>query len=552
MRTSFNRRLCRGAVVVAALASSVAAVGCGSRPEIWNERPSVSLASYGLTGSVAVVDDDAHRAVMLKAGVDQTLDRRVIPLGHHVVHVETSADHARLFVLTAGDTPRRSPDDQLAALTVIDGSLGAGTTTVRTYPLATPLSGLAIDPLGKWAVVYAGDGSNRAFVENPNLLLVVDLEHDASPVNPVARTLRSFGGAPQRITFSQPLTLTPAGGPRRLLVVESQQDLSLLDLDHVADSPQRPDITVPLTSGGGVRVLRPAGVVIDDGDPARTDDARIGVRISNDTNVLTINLAAVTPTADALNDFLPKLNLTDVGGAASDIAFVRTDGGLRLAALVPSASKAVLVDPDTSITTEVALPRAYARIGLVTNAVAATAVSTSNDVALLWSGASGASLGVALWSLGTTAGAPYRSVEVLGVDGAIAEVTDVPRGNPELKILTGSSASSFYVLNLRNRTVAPLTTQASVALSLASSGDRVWAYRDGTADVASVDLKTLNPIPVVTDRPIAAVFEIEATGGGHALVAMHDVGGIGATVFDALAPDTATARAYAGLLLEGL
>ena len=29
------------------------------------------------------------------------------------------------------------------------------------------------------------------------------------------------------------------------------------------------------------------------------------------------------------NDFTPRINLTDVGGIASDIAFVRTDGGLR-------------------------------------------------------------------------------------------------------------------------------------------------------------------------------------------------------------------------------
>jgi hypothetical protein len=45
------------------------------------------------------------------------------------------------------------------------------------------------------------------------------------------------------------------------------------------------------------------------------------------------------------------VNLTDVGGVPSDIAFVRTDGGLRLAALVPTRSAAVLVDPVTSLTT---------------------------------------------------------------------------------------------------------------------------------------------------------------------------------------------------------
>ena len=89
------------------------------------------------------------------------------------------------------------------------------------------------------------------------------------------------------------------------------------------------------------------------------------------------------------------MNLTDVGGVPTDIAFVRTDGGLRLAALVPTRSAAVLIDPVTSLTTEVALPARYQSLSLVTD-VAGGGAGAPVDVALLWNGG-GAMDGVAFW-----------------------------------------------------------------------------------------------------------------------------------------------------------
>ncbi len=51
-----------------------------------------------------------------------------------------------------------------------------------------------------------------------------------------------------------------------------------------------------------------------------------------------------------------KVNIVDVGGEPSFVDFVRTDGGLRLAALVPSLSDAVLVDPGSTVSEVVDLP----------------------------------------------------------------------------------------------------------------------------------------------------------------------------------------------------
>ncbi|MEO6418802.1 MAG: hypothetical protein ABIP39_05315 [Polyangiaceae bacterium] len=522
----------------------VALSACASRPGIWNDPAAASIQAYGLQTAVVVIDEPAHRLITLSGRVDQDLAIESFPVGHSVLFAKTSPDAARLFVLSAGDVPRRTQKDELPSLSVVEASAATTGPHVTKYTLAAPHGNLAIDPLGRYAAAFAAKTGQTSFVENPNEIVLFDLTQPPSDTNPIARTIRSFGGKPQRLTFTPVLQLP--GGARRLLVIETEQDVALLDLDHAADQPPRPEITVRLTNGGDARQVSPAGIAVDDGDVVRTDDSRIAVRTSNDTSVITLQLAASA--AGAPNDFEPKVNLSDVGGIPSDIAFVRTDGGLRVAALVPSTGTAALIHPDTSVTQLINLPASYARLSLVTNVGGASA---GTDVALLWN-ASGSSSGVALWTLGQTAGQPYRSVEVLGLNDAIASVDDVPMPHPELKLLETSSQSGFYVLNLTTRTAAPLTTLGKATIMVSPDGGRLWTYQVGTSELASVDFAALHPVPLFVDRPIAGVFDISRADGGRTLIALHAQGGVGATVFDALTPDTATARIYSGLLLEGL
>ncbi len=521
--------------------------GCGGRDAVL-DAPIGSPRVVGLSSAVAVVDDPIHRVILLVGEDEQRLSRTEVQVGHGVISATASLDKTRLFVLSAGDNPRRSERDELPSLTVVQATEGKpGVFTTARYALSAPLSGLALDPQGKWAVLYAA-GATNAFVENPNELVLVDLESPTS--EPKTRTVRSFGGRPQRLTFTGTLSL-PAG-PRRLLVVETQQDVTLLDLDHAYDTPPRPEITVRLGAGDGTKSVIPGGVVIDDGDPASSEDARVAVRPLNDNNVVTLELGPAS--ASSPNDFLPKVNLTDVGGVASDLAFVHTDGGLRIAALVPTRSAAVLIEPETSLTTLVALPQPYGRVSLVTGS--AGGAGTGSDVALLYSGSgtTGTSTGngVAFWSLGATTGKPYRSVEVLALGGVVSNVLDVPTPHPDLKILQTSGENAFYVLDLASRTASPLTTASSASLSVAPDGLRLWAFAWQSTRLSSIALDNLHPVPLVTDRRIDGVFDIARHGGGRVLVAVHGQGGLGVTVFDAEHPDTATARLYSAILQEGL
>lgn len=527
---------------------AVGMTACGDRPSTYDAPVGVPQA-FGLEDEVALVDDNAHRVLLLLPQAEQRLDRVSVPVGKGVIRAEASKDGKRLFVLSTGDLTRKKGSDEKPSLTMIEG------TTAHRFPLESPHSGLAIDPLGRWIAIFAapraaGGPAQATFVENPNEIVLVDL---TAPIETAVtpRTLRSFGGFPQRVSFTSPISLS--AGPRRLMVVETDQDVALLDLDNLRSARQRPEITVRLSNGSTAAESRPGGIVVDDGDPTRNDDARIGIRLENGSSVVTLTLAPSLPDAkpeDPMqdpNDFRTIVNLTDVGGVPGDIVFVRTEAGLRLAAIVPSTKSAVLVDPETSITTKVDLPEPYSKISLITS-VAGGAAGT--DTALLYG--TGGSRGVAFWALGRATGQPYRSVEVVSLSTSIGDVLDVPPPRPELKVLAGANANAFYVLNLATRTASPLTTLGTASLLVSRDGRRLWAFERRHPSLAQVSLADLHPVPLPLDRPIDSLFDVARAGGGRSLVTLDMRGAGGATVLDALAPDTASSRSYYGLLLEDL
>ncbi len=534
------------ALAIVLAATSTLAIGttaCGDRPDIYDAPIDTQVQAFALTNSVAIVDKPAARVAILTPKAGNELDRAFLPVGRGIVRVEGSPDQKRLFVLSAGDVPRRKAGDEGASLTVIENG------AARRFPLESPHSGFAIDPSGRYVALFAApDAGQTAFLENPNEIVVIDLTlPEAGAVTP--RTLRSFGGRPQRVTFTDPLSLP--GGQRRLLIVQTEQDVHLLDLDNVRATPRRPEITVRLTTGASAAALKPAAVVVDDGDPARSDDARIGIRVDNASSVFTLTLVAAPNTVSEepgtiANDFRPEVNLTDVGGIPGDIVFVRTDVGLRLAAIVPSTRKAVLFDPTTSITTDVDLPEQYQKISLITNVVGG---ASGADTALLYG--NGGSRGVAFLSLGKAVGQPYRTVEVVSLASGVSQVRDIPPPRPELKVLEGG-ANSFFVLNLASRTASPLTTLATPTLHVAPDGQRLWAFQRGTPQLSEVTLQDLHPIALPLERPIDSVFDIARADGGRSLIAIDARGGVGATVIDALTPDTTASRQYYGIMLEGL
>jgi len=526
-----------------AVVLSLSSIACGPRPAFW-DAPTDGAQPFALADAIAITDPSAGRVVLLTTDAARQVRQRSVPLQRGFRAATVAPDRSKLFVVSAGDDGKLPPAGQ----PVQTPALEIVTTTGHTaYPLSEALDGLALDPRGQWGVLYAGDSSNE-LVSNPNELLLVDLTQPPSPgVNPVSHTLRSFGGKPQRFTFTDPLELP--GGVRRLLVVETEQDVAVVDLLH----PAAPEITIQLSSGQDATPAHPQAVAVSDGDPG-PNDARIAIR-EDDGNVV---MATMLPATD--RDFSPQLNLTAVGATPSDMAWVRTDAGaLSLAVMVPQSTKAVLVDPTTGLTQDVALPTAYSRLSLVT-AQSGESGSTGLapvDVALLWNNAAaGGNGGVAFWELGRVAGRPYRSVETVGVTAGVTSVTDVGGVHPELKIL-GTRQATFFVLDLQARTAAPFVTATSgVALLPSITGQRAWAYVQGSPLLAAVDLVTLHPQEMRDERAISSLFEIAAADDplhtARSLVALTQQGTWGATVYDAAAVGGADDHtAISGILLEG-
>lgn len=523
-----------GAVALAG-ASAIVAAACGERGEAW-EMPVANnpFVAFGLRGAAAIVDHPAERTLLLPAEGDLSLAPVSVPIGRGFAAARTTADLEKLLVLCRGDVPRRSADDQGPALYIMSGGTTPG--AAGHYDLSDPLSGLEIDPLSKFAVVYPS-ATDTSFVTNPNELVLVKLDEAQSAQNPVPVSLRSFGGRPQGFTFTPELEVP--GGPRRLLVVQTDRDVAIVDLN----APEKPEITVKLT--GGADALEPSGLAVSDGEPGVDADARIAIRVKDDPNVIVLDLLPVPESKESPHTFSPVPNIVYVGGTPTDISFVRTDGGLRLAALVPSRSVLTLVDPATGIASDVDLGAPFERISIVTDIVGAT--TEGSDVALLWSTASP---NVAFVELGVTIGKPYKSVERIELAQPVASVLNVPEPNNHLKILASSSGTHFVVLNLLARTAAPIVASVGGTVAVPSpDGARAWMLAENQSSIAQLDLASNHPRNVELSYPVRSVFDIERRDGGRAVIALHALGTGAVTVLDAKSPSLQNSVEYLGILL---
>jgi hypothetical protein len=523
-------------------------VACGGRPEAW-DRDFVARQAVGLNQAVAVVDASLDRVLLLSSPGALELRTDLLPIGKNATTVRASPDGSRLFVLSKGVERRRNPDDERPSLTLIETN--GGPRVIRKYEFEDSVSGLVLDPEREWAVLYATAEDGRV-VRNPNEIKLIDLVHpELAPINLTVQS--PLGSSPQRFTFTSRLQV-PNGEPRRLLVVETEREVTLLDLSDAATSGAR-QVTQPLPENQSGSISPPVQVVFHDrqtftdqnGDE-QVLDPEIAVRFKDDSSVLLLPLAAPTPGSD--RPFRLEPNIVDVGGKAANIEFVRTDDGIRLIALV--SGRAALVDPRTSNVTPVELPGAFSNISRVTDELGSGETDLVTDIALLWSERG---TKIALWNLGAATATASRGLSMLEVGTGISQVLDVPgeafRAHKVLKSVGGD----FFVLDLEAKRSSPMSTNGlNFAINLSPDGKRVWAYEADGTRFSSLDLDTLSAVPLGVDRPISGVFDIgRANSEGRTAIVLHQRSQeFGATLFNALDPDSAETRFYSGLVYQGL
>lgn len=531
--------------------------GCGDRPRRWDaafepgtqavedaSEPSGASQLRGLRGSIAVLDPALNEVMMLTSPAKLELATTRLPVGRDVVRFESSPTRDRLFVLSRGVTPRYRASDEAPQLRVFDGDIEPA--ELARYELQDPYDQLELDPSGAWLIVHGSQG----LVSNPNELILVDSrETDASRAL-TSKTLDSYGGKPGGFVFTSPLSLAD-GTKHRLLVVQREKDLAIIDLDDLS----APEITVglPQSSSGGY--ASPAGVVYHDAIDGEVS-AMLAVQLTNDSNVFLLTLTAPT---DDEHAYSLEANLVDVGGVPSQLDFVQTrkDGGLRLAALVPSKKAAKLIDPASSNVQEVALPVGFTRIRRITSELSE---SSGQDIALLYGETTNV---IAFWQLGTTTGTPYRSIDAYDLGINVGQVLDVP--NPRYadhKILSAGQAATtrqFYVLDLSQRKSFPLDALTDLTLNLSPRGEQLWAFKSGASGFARLTFDPLQPSSLYTQEPIAFVHDFATRVGDaeRSALALHLLRtnghtSLAATLFDGDQPNTAETRFYSELELRGI
>lgn len=508
---------------------ALAVSGCGGRGEDI-EVPFEAGDAVGLKRAVAIGDAERNRVVLLTSAAPGELEATSLPVGENRIAMLPDVGGDGLLVLSGGERPRRNADDELPSLTLIDAS--AEPAVAARYPLPDAFSTLTLDPAGRW-VVLSGVGDN--FVSNPNQLVLVDLTDP--DFEPITKTIRSFGAAPERFQFTEPLDVP--GGERRFLIVESRQDITLVDLEDLG----RPEITIGLPRTPSGEPGRPLQVVVHPGEAEVAADAQLAIRLQNDPNLVLVNF---TPSESAALAFQLTLNLVDVGGPPAAVDFVSTDGGRRLAAVVPARTEANLVHPSTTGVERVTMPAPFDQLRRVT---AGALADEPGDVALLWSPTTSM---VGFWSLGQTSRQAFRSVEPVNLEASVNQLLDVPGTSLGHRKLLQSPDSRFFVLDLRTRQSFPMFASGrNLSLRVAPDGLRAWAFSAGSPLLAKVDLETLEPTSLEIERGIRQLFDIETRdGGGRVLIALHDGGARGATLLDAVHPDTADSRFFPGLLLR--
>lgn len=504
--------------------------GCEARSEDWDAELGVANP-VALSGSVALMDQPLERIIFLHSEKDRELSSTSFPLGANMTTAQASADASKLYVLSSGVFPRLASGDEGPMLQVFDG--GTTPKIEHSFLLDDPMQRLALDTKDEWVAAYLGD----ATVTNPNEIVLLSLTEDTD--RPISKTIRSFGGAPEELLFTDKLSV-PKGPDRRFLVVRTDRDITLVDLENLDNN----EITVRLPENASGVAYPPEQVIYTEGDPEDNTDSRFAVRMRGSSDVVLLSLGA---SENSAKDFSVTVNIVDVGGVPSTIDFVRTDGGLRLAALVPALQQAALVNPDTTLRETVDLPNRFVQMTRITNLVEET--PDGGDVALLW----GSSSQIAFWSLGSTSSTPYRSVDATELGIEVAEVLDVPPPNEHLKVLVGHGGTRFFVLDLEKRESFPLNTLGSgFDVNVSRDGLRLWVSQPGYESFSAVDLEDLHPQALYVSPAPSAIFDIEQKTGGRAAIAFHESVGWSATVLNARNPDSSKTTYYPALQLEGL
>lgn len=511
-----------------AVIAALAAFGCGSRPASYYKAP-LLLPPAAIDDRLVLVDGARNEARLLDvSGATAPRTTQVVPLVTNPFHTEPRNGHAdQLLVLSAGQADGAGVTPAQPGLTVL-GASGA----VASYRYDPSFNAMTQSPDGRYVFLFfdssAGQSASTVLF-NPNEVALIDLEQKQV----YSETLRSFGDTPHAVAFSS-ADVPISTGSRRLAVALFDSSIEIFDLSHL----DRARYSVVLTAG-----ITLSQVVFS------TTEPKMYLRASGSDDVFVVTLSGATPepnpVADggALNDFTPSLNQLPAGTGPSDIALYADGTATRLLALSPGTAEAVIVDADSSNTTEVPLP-------------------TSETNILLYQGPKPSDPTVApralLYSTGTTVvtfldlvGIEERgrlNVDTLTIEQPFASVTSLD-GNLAMFVHSGTGLS---VVDLGDRTVTPISGPSLASAISDPLAKKLWLAPQGGQEVAYLDLDGFRPNQVHVDAPIVTLVPVPSASTPRVVVTHPDAMGY-STVLDARDPtNLGAAYAMRGYLFQGV
>ncbi|MBL4632666.1 MAG: hypothetical protein JKY56_02265, partial [Kofleriaceae bacterium] len=234
-----TRGVCSPRVLLLGVACLSVVAGCfgdGDRDEAWNRGRSV-IGPLAIKNQVVYVDTARDRVISLES-FGGTISTRDYAIGRNAIFALPAPDRQHLAVITRGEEAliigQVDEQPKLWMVNVADSEMQP-----RSFDIGSPFDRLALSSDGSVAIAYFSSGGfddTSGVFRNPNEIAVVDLKSPASDSNPVLRTLRSFGAAPDGIVLSPPMVVPGAVDqtPRIFAFVLAQNTVTILDATHAS------------------------------------------------------------------------------------------------------------------------------------------------------------------------------------------------------------------------------------------------------------------------------------------------------------------------------
>ena len=444
------------------------ALGCGDQTEFAHTAVNASEAPIALDSQLVFVDGDNQRAYLLDVGrarVEATTKQVKLAAGARLSERRLGVDHDEVLILCAGQRGSADLEEEQAALVAIDGSGKS-----RTYTLGTtPFNALQQSDDGRYAILYRTGKEISRTLNNPNELVVVDLDLAPDDEHAVTRkTPDGLGHTLTRVIVSP--TMLIAGHDRRLLVVLSAAEVTLFDLSHL---DRRPTI-VQLDE---TRLINPSQVVFGTPNPT------LYVRADSSDNIFMFRFEPHNNPGG--NDFRPTINPIGGGSGPRDMKLFGEGTDQRLVVVAENSSQALVIDPSSSKTTALKLSMPAQHIVLF---VATSPRDTQTRTrAVLYADNRNS---VTFLDLNDLANSPEDKLEVLALGNPITSVIQLP-DEANVNELVFLHAQGVTLLSLAERTLTPISASGALTGAIFDpQHKRLWVGPAQTPWVGTLDLDT--------------------------------------------------------------